>query len=287
MSSDSSVRVTPAYASIVVLLAGTFCASAAARQLPLWEAGVGVSGLRLPDYRGSDQSRHYVFPLPYFVYRGKALQVDRRGATGILYKSGRTELDLSLALANPVNSTSNRARAGMANLEPAIELGPRLRYLIIDDPKGDFDLRFEVPIRVAIGISGFFRMSQIGLTVSPILSADWRRVGPDRAWNVGLSGGPFFGDAAYHDYYYGVKPQYATADRPTYRATGGYGGSQLTLGGSRRYGKLWVGAFVRAYDLSGAVYEDSPLVRRRYAVQAGLALSYVFASSDQMVEADE
>ena len=47
---------------------------------PLWELGVGVAGLRLPDYRGSDQSRGYVLPLPYIVYRGTWLKADRDGA---------------------------------------------------------------------------------------------------------------------------------------------------------------------------------------------------------------
>ena len=29
---------------------------------PLWEAGAGLGGLVLPDYRGSDESRAYVEP---------------------------------------------------------------------------------------------------------------------------------------------------------------------------------------------------------------------------------
>ena len=37
---------------------------------PLWELGLGVAALRLPDYRGSDQSSTYLLPLPYVVYRG-------------------------------------------------------------------------------------------------------------------------------------------------------------------------------------------------------------------------
>ena len=44
---------------------------------PLWELGLGVAGLRLPDYRGADQSRAYALPLPYIVYRGTWLKADR------------------------------------------------------------------------------------------------------------------------------------------------------------------------------------------------------------------
>src|SRR5215510_8004444 len=47
---------------------------------PLWEAGLGVGVLRLPDYRGSDQSRTWVLPVPYIAYRGDILKADREGA---------------------------------------------------------------------------------------------------------------------------------------------------------------------------------------------------------------
>jgi outer membrane protein len=31
---------------------------------PLWEIGAGATVLSLPDYRGADQSRGYVYPFP-------------------------------------------------------------------------------------------------------------------------------------------------------------------------------------------------------------------------------
>ncbi|MGH9363054.1 MAG: hypothetical protein ACRD2T_14170, partial [Thermoanaerobaculia bacterium] len=40
-------------------------APAAAEELPLWELGLGIGGFTLPDYRGSDQARGYVLPVPY------------------------------------------------------------------------------------------------------------------------------------------------------------------------------------------------------------------------------
>ena len=33
-------------------------------EFPLWEAGAGVAGLTIPDYRGSDQRHIYTFPIP-------------------------------------------------------------------------------------------------------------------------------------------------------------------------------------------------------------------------------
>ncbi|MFZ1980807.1 MAG: hypothetical protein WAU61_05820, partial [Smithella sp.] len=37
---------------------------------PLWELGVGLGLLQMPDYRGSDENRLYVLPYPYVIYRG-------------------------------------------------------------------------------------------------------------------------------------------------------------------------------------------------------------------------
>src|SRR5690606_40394337 len=58
-------------------------------EYPLWEAGLGVGALTLPDYRGSDERTNYVFPLPYFIYRGDFLRVDREGAQTLLRSEER------------------------------------------------------------------------------------------------------------------------------------------------------------------------------------------------------
>jgi hypothetical protein len=61
----------------------------------------------------------------------------------------------------------------------------------------------------------------------------------------------------------------------------------VTLSLNRRFGRVWAGTFLRAFDLHGAVFEDSPLVQRPYAVLAGFALAYVFAESKTRVEAED
>ena len=81
------------------------CASAAARDEPLWEAGAGVAGLRFPHYRGSEQTRNYALPAPYFVYRGDFLKADRYGLRGVFLKSERVDLNLSLGASPPVDNT--------------------------------------------------------------------------------------------------------------------------------------------------------------------------------------
>jgi outer membrane scaffolding protein for murein synthesis (MipA/OmpV family) len=86
-----------------------------------------------------------------------------------------------------------------------------------------------------------------------------------------------------HDYFYTVDPLYATAGRPAYQASGGYSGMQLTMSLSKRFPTYWFGAFVRADWLQGAVFRDSPLVRRETTVAAGVAISWIFATSADRV----
>lgn len=282
----AAARRWPAFDAVLAsaLLAGAGAAQAV--KVPEWEAGAGFTVMSLPDYRGSDQSRTYAFPIPYFVYRGPKIQIDRRGASGVLWRGTRAEFDISAAITNPSNSSRNTARSGMPDLLPALEIGPRLNYTLHEARDGDFVIRIEAPLRYAVGFNTK-RVDGIGLTFTPMLQFDWRRLGSDRSWNFAVMAGPVFGDRAYHRYYYDVAPQYASASRQTYASRGGFGGTQATMAASRRMGRWWVGGFLRAYDLHGATYEDSPLVRRHYAVQAGVIMTWIFAQSSQMVDRDE
>ena len=72
-------------------------------------------------------------------------------------------------------------------------------------------------------------------------------------------------------------------ERPAYAAPSGYAGWRLTAGASRRLGDFWLGAFVRADGVGGAVFDASPLVRQRHNLTYGLALSWVFRTSDERV----
>ena len=71
------------------------------------------------------------------------------------------------------------------------------------------------------------------------------------------------------------------------RASGGYAGFNALAGLSRRDGNRWLGFFVKADSLSGAAFEDSPLVRQRHHWSAGVAVSWVFAQSGRLVSVDE
>ena len=246
---------------------------------PLWELGLGVAGLRLPDYRGSDQSRGYLVPLPYIVYRGTWLKADRDGARALIVDTPRVKVDVSVAASTPTRSRDNNARAGMPNLPAVGEIGPNLNYTVAGSVENRWRLDVRLPLRAAVTLQRSPEF--IGTTFSPHVNLDIGGVGG--GWNVGMLTGPLFADRKYHEHFYGVDAAYATADRPAYKAHGGYAGWQALAATSRRFGSTWVGAFMRYDSLRGAAFEDSPLVRRNSALTFGFGISWILATSSELV----
>ena len=275
------------FGSLLALLAAAV-SPARAEDLPLWEAGVGAYALRLPDYRGSNQSRSYLVPLPYLRYRGELLKMDDRHdlASLQLLEKGRADLDLSLNASQPASSERNDARHGMPDLLPTVEIGPVLRIKLWQNAADTDELTLQLPLRAAFAFDSL-SARYIGVVFNPVIDWFMRNAGPAGGWRFGIQAGPVFTDQRYNEYYYQVDPQFAAPGRPAYAASAGYGGTQLTASLNKRCGSVWVGAFVRAYDLHGAVFEGSPLVKQDSAVLAGIGFAYIFARSKTRVEAKD
>ena len=268
-----------------LLLAGLHSGHGFAAEKPLWELGGGISGLSLPDYRGSDQSSLYAIPFPYLVYRGTFLKADRNGIRGTFFDSDRIELNLSLGASLPVNSDDNRARQDMPDLQPTVEFGPSLNLNLWRTPDRRTRLDLRLPVRTAVTVKG--GMDDIGWVFSPRLNLDISDVAGLAGWNMGLLAGPMYGSERNHDYFYSVAPQYATAERPAFDAKGGYAGSQFLMSVSKRYPKYWLGAFARWDSLKGAAFVDSPLVKREDYFAAGVGIAWILGESSTRVEAIE
>jgi outer membrane scaffolding protein for murein synthesis (MipA/OmpV family) len=242
---------------------------------PLWELGLGAGALRVPHYRGSDQSHHWLLPVPYVVYRGDFLRSDREGARAVLLERERVEVDLSLDATPPLASSDSRARAGMADLKATLEIGPKVNLLL--GQGAGWKLHLRLPLRGVVTLEG--KPSPVGWTLNPELDLDLRWQG----WNLGLQGGPLAATRRFHAYYYDVAAADATMARPAYAARGGAAGWGIAASATRRLGDWWLAAFWRADTLAGATFVDSPLVRQRQNTTLGLALSYVFAVSEKRV----
>lgn len=257
---------------------------ARAVQLPLWEAGAGAAVLSLPDYRGSDEGRVWVLPFPYFVYRGEFLQADSRRVRGLFFKSDRVEVDVSVNGSVPVNSDRNEARRGMPDLDPTLEIGPTLNVALLQSTDRRTRLELRLPVRAAIA-SDFTYAEHVGWLFQPNLNLDVRNVLARPGLNFGLLGGVLFSDRRYNRYFYAVEPAFATASRPAYTPGGGNAGTLLIATLSKRFGKTWIGGFVRLDRLSGAAFEDSPLVKTRQYTAAGVAVAWILGESKTTVEA--
>lgn len=264
--------------AVLACLACVF-ASAHAEERPQWELGVIASVVSFPDYRGSSKRRSYLLPLPYVAYRSELLQADQEKVRGLLFKYRRAELDLSVNGSVPVRSSNNPARQGMPDLDPTLELGPSLNFDIADAPDR-YTLRVRLPVRAVIA-TDFHSTHDAGVLAHPQLNLDLKA--PDE-WKLGFVAGPLIADRRYHEYFYGVAPQYATPDRPAYAPHGGYSGMQLIAATSKHFDRMWFGAFVKYDNLDGATIETSPLVKRHNNVAAGFAVSWTFAQSSQKVD---
>ncbi len=271
---------------VATATAVAFSASVRADPLPLWELGAGAAVVNLPDYRGSDESRVYALPIPYVIYRGEKLKVDRQRVRGLLFRSDLIELDASVSGSVPVRSRDNRARAGMPDLDPTLEIGPSANIFLHRGMSGKLTLELRLPLRAVESLDSRGVEHQ-GWLFHPHLNIDIKGVLPGPGWNLGVLAGPLFGSRGYHEYFYGVQPAFARADRHAYEAKGGYSGMQFTTALSKRFQNYWFGAFFKADSLHNAAFDDSPLVKRKYSLAGGVAIAWVFAKSSEMVEAKE
>ena len=267
-----------AFAAVAMALVS---AAAAARDEPLWEAGLGVAAVHFPDYRGSSRSQTYGLPAPYFVYRGDFFKADRHGIRGVFFKTDRVDLNMSVAASLPVDSSDNPARTGMPDLKPSFELGPSLDVTLWRNVARDMKLDLRFPVRGAISVESDPKF--IGTQFFPHANVDIRSPFGQAGWNLGVLAGPVFTDARYNRYYYGVAPEQAAPGRPAYDPGGGYAGMQFIVALSRRFPKFWVGGFARYDTLRSAEFVASPLVTSKRYLAGGFGVSWIFAESSRRV----
>jgi outer membrane scaffolding protein for murein synthesis (MipA/OmpV family) len=258
--------------------------NAIGEEKPLWEVGAGFALLQMPDYRGSDENRLYLLPYPYIIYRGDILKVDRERISGRIFKTDRLLLDFSFFGNAPVDSSKNTARSGMPDLDPMFEMGPSLNITLLENRQDRYKLNLALPVR-AVFSTDFSSLRHEGWVFSPRLVFEKADLIPESGLNLGISAGPMFADSAYNRYIYSVEPAYATALRPSYGAGSGYSGSTLTLGLNKEFKQFIFNAFISVDFLRGAVIEDSPLVKNKYSVMSGFAVSWIFLKSAKLVPA--
>ena len=248
-------------------------------ELPLWEVGAGLFPSTFPAYRGSEDQQYYLLPFPYLIYRGEFLRMDREGLRAKLFDTDRVQLNISANASAPASSDDSDARDGMPDLDPTVEIGPSLNILLArfsDNHK----LKLRLPVRTVIA-TDLGDAQQAGWIFNPNLKLESRDV--FGGWKTGLSLGPLFGSGKYHAYYYAVDPKYATPARPAYNTSGGYSGTLALASISHRFSRVWMGGFIRYDNLSGAQFDDSPLLETDHSLMAGIAIAWIFKQSSRTV----
>jgi MipA family protein len=213
-----------------------------------------------------------VLPIPYLAYRSDRVQLTREGLRARLLSFDRLTASLSAAASLP-GSEDNPERAGMPQLDPTVEMGPSLDYMLHERDDESLKLKFRLPARAVVAADGL-ELRDVGWVVVPHLRLDHVVTIGEWEWFQLGSLGAVWASEDYHEYFYGVAPAYATAQRPAYDAHGGYNGARLTFSTTIRRARWRLGLFASYDALGGAVYEDSPLVRTDHALTAGVFVTY-------------
>lgn len=240
-----------------------------------WAVGASVGAVGFSDYPGSSDHQIHPLILPHVVYRGERVTIDPQGAKAQLTRTDRVVLDLSLGAGLPVDSEHASARQGMPDLDAVVELGPSLEMDLAH--RDAWDLRLKLQARSGFALNS--DLPQVGWRASPHL--DLEHAGGDTGWRLKFKLGADWMDRDLAGYYFEVRPEDARPSRPAFEPDGGYAGAYVFAGASRYLSRrIWVGGFVRYRNLSGASFEDSPLVETPHAFSAGMVVAYLFARSD-------
>ena len=246
---------------------------------PLWEIGLFNGAIYLPDYRGAEESRIFAIPLPYMIYRGKKIQTEADRVNSIFFRSDRWEMTISL-FGNPPVDDDNDAREGMPDLDPIVEIGPVLKwYFWGRDPRRT--LYLSTAVRSAIS-AGFDELDFAAQGYRGVLSLIYKKhhLFGDDTWSFGVKSGIDFTDQTYNGYFYDVPSQFATVDREFFDSDSGYAGFMLSSSVVKKITKrVSLGVFFRWDNVNGAVYENSPLARRKNNITIGSALIWKLAQS--------
>ena len=238
-----------------------------------WEAGIGVGAVYGPDYRGSDEYRSFISPIPYFVYRGKIIRSDREGVRGNFLRTDRYEFTLSASASITPETDKNTLREGMPELGSTLELGPSFNINLTGDNFAQ-GWHMQLPWRAVFAIGGD-EPGYIGSVFAPQLV--YRDTFSD--WTFSYRAGIAFADEDYHDYYYQVDRQYETAARYYFDASGGYSGWHNQFAFSRKFNhsntNTQLAFFIRYDNISGTDFSKSPLVLINHSYRGGIALIWV------------
>ncbi|MBF0297121.1 MAG: MipA/OmpV family protein [Oligoflexia bacterium] len=252
-----------------------------ANALPLFELGAGFLYLNMNHYRGSDQTASYLWPLPFFIYRGENVYAKNSMVQGNIYEKGDFSLGLSMMASLRVSSAENHAREGMPTLDPTLEIGPVAEWTFWRDKNNLNTLSVSFPIR-AVNAVDFFYAKYEGCFSVPFVSLSSYPQDYTLGFFSEITMAVMWGSARYHNYFYGVSEEYVRENRPKYNASAGYSGAHATWWLSKKFDPFYLYGFYRYDRLNRAVFIDSPLVKQKDYHVMGVGLIWYFYQTKAM-----
>ena len=238
--------------------------------------GAALAALQIPLYPGSAEHRQYLLPLPYLKVRSEFLDIDQ-GIRARLFREADVRLSLSADLGVPVSSQDSLVRQGMPDLDTTVQFGPLLEINLAGSHDGPWELRFELPARLALA-SDLKSVHNLGWIYEPRLSYE-TRLSSRTGFSWKLTTGLRYAGETYNGYYYDVPTAFATTTRPAFTSGSGYGGSFADVIASWREDELIYWSFLRYQNLSGAVFANSPLVEQKNYYFLSVGVTWIFAQS--------
>ena len=263
---------------VVLLFVGALSAgtlTADIEKLPKLELGMAIGSQYLADYRGSDEYNAKAIPVPFFVYRGERIKIDRKGVRGELLSTPWWEVNVSGEVSLSGGAKDNEARLGMPELDSTFELGPSLNFNLSGN-SFDEGWMLRLPLRAVISFSTE-GMDYIGSIFNPKFT--YIREDIYKGWRFSTNIGALYGSDDYHDYYYSVEPRFVQSGRSAFNAESGFSGYYLKTSLGKRSGNWRYGLSVRYDNIGDASFADSPLVKSdNYFAVSFLLARYLWAS---------
>jgi outer membrane protein len=173
----------------------------------------------------------------------------------------------------------------MPNLDATFEIGPQMDITLWRSENRARFVKLLLPLRAAFTVES--SPQDVGWVFHPRVNMDITDLPGMPGWNLGLLAGVVFGNQRQNAYYYSVAPQYATATRPAYQAAAATPARNTWWRSRSAFPKFWLGAFARYDNLSGATFDDSPLVRQKDYFAAGFSVNWILGESSTRVRVDD
>jgi outer membrane protein len=246
----------------------------------LWGLRLVAFGQNFPAYPSSSDQNLTILPIPYPVYRGKFLSFGEDLediANGQILSTNRVNLSVGLSASFPESSDNLSGRTGMPDLDFLIEAGPELAVALKGGPDDDRELLLSLQLRGAVSMDGLDASGR-GFVFNPeleYLARDFLDSKTELRFRIS----PTWGTSDYMDFFYGVGPEFATPDRPSFNASSGYVNTEILVGLNRKItDRLEFRGSIRLWVNKGATNEASPLYQLYYG--HGIRLAFFWTAWD-------